>query len=76
MFSWVSLLRPAYCKVNGAASLAPLYRYAVLEHRFVAMRPLDEEWAVRPTMLCVRDPAGLPTAARLLVQHLTRDPSS
>jgi hypothetical protein len=24
----------------------------------------------------VRDPAGLPTAARLLVQHLTRDPSS
>jgi DNA-binding transcriptional LysR family regulator len=42
----------------------------------IAMRPLDEEWALRPTMLCVRDPASLPTAARLLVQHLTRDPSS
>jgi DNA-binding transcriptional LysR family regulator len=31
---------------------------------------LDEPWAARKLMLCVRDPAALSPAARLLVQHL------
>jgi DNA-binding transcriptional LysR family regulator len=41
----------------------------------IAMRPLDEEWAVRPSMLCIRDPDNLPAAVRLLVHHLAHDHS-
>jgi DNA-binding transcriptional LysR family regulator len=36
----------------------------------VVVRPLDEEWALRPLSLCVRSLDSLPLAARLLVQHL------
>ena len=37
----------------------------------IAVRPLDELWAVRPLALCVRhDPEALPAAARLLAAHL------
>jgi DNA-binding transcriptional LysR family regulator len=34
--------------------------------------PLHEPWALRRLDLCVRDLASLPTAARLLVDHLTK----
>jgi DNA-binding transcriptional LysR family regulator len=37
----------------------------------LAVRPLDEPWAVRPLALCVRrDAEALPAAARLLATHL------
>jgi DNA-binding transcriptional LysR family regulator len=34
-------------------------------------RPLDESWARRPLMLCVRSPERLGAAAKLLMRHLT-----
>jgi hypothetical protein len=37
------------------------------------MRPLEEEWALRPSMLCVRDPENLPAAVRLLIKDLTHE---
>lgn len=36
------------------------------------VRPLDETWAVRPLMLCVRQGDRSSAAARLLIQYLTR----
>ena len=39
----------------------------------IAMRPLEEEWALRPSMLCVRDPENLPAAVRLLIKDLTHE---
>jgi DNA-binding transcriptional LysR family regulator len=41
----------------------------------IAMRPLEEEWALRPSILCIRDPDNLPAAVRLLVHHLAHDHS-
>ncbi|MBO1073482.1 LysR family transcriptional regulator [Roseomonas marmotae] len=38
----------------------------------LALRPLAEDWAERPLVLCTRDPRTLSAAARLLVAHLTR----
>jgi hypothetical protein len=32
--------------------------------------PLDENWTRRPLVLGVRDPASLPPATRLLLDHL------
>jgi DNA-binding transcriptional LysR family regulator len=43
-------------------------RYA--ESLAIAMVELDEPWAERELSLCVRSYAALPTAARLLVDHL------
>jgi DNA-binding transcriptional LysR family regulator len=36
----------------------------------ISTRPLDESWARRPLMLCMRDPEKLSAAAKLLVAHL------
>ena len=36
----------------------------------ITVRPLDEEWARRPLVLCTRDPATLSAATRILVSHL------
>jgi DNA-binding transcriptional LysR family regulator len=38
----------------------------------IAAVPLHEPWALRRLDLCVQDKDGLPPAARLLVDHLTR----
>jgi DNA-binding transcriptional LysR family regulator len=39
----------------------------------ITFRQLDEPWAHRPLMLCVRDQQALSTAAKLLVSHLKSD---
>lgn len=38
----------------------------------IELRPLDEAWAVRPLVLCTRDPQVWSAATRLLVEHLTQ----
>jgi DNA-binding transcriptional LysR family regulator len=38
----------------------------------IVVRPLAEDWAVRQLMLCTREPATLPAAAKVLIAYLTR----
>ncbi|QUT07817.1 LysR family transcriptional regulator [Sphingobium phenoxybenzoativorans] len=55
----------------GVAILPAVAAHPFVEELGINVRPLKETWAHRPLMLCVRDPAQLLAATRLLVQHLT-----
>ena len=56
--------------VSAGLGLAILPALAV-QAPGVETRPLDESWARRPLMLCMRGADKLSAATRLLIAHLT-----
>lgn len=55
----------------GVAILPAIAAFPFADTLGIEVRPLNERWAHRPLMLCVRDPDKLSAATRLLVRHLT-----
>lgn len=60
----------------GVAILPAIAAYPHLQSLEIEARPLQESWARRPLMLCIRDPERLNAATRRLIDWLTQESSS
>lgn len=58
------------CKLVGAGLGLSVMPALAVSGPCIESRPLEESWARRPLMLCMRDPVRLSAAAKLLVAHL------